>query len=44
MLFLKVLFDHDRKVDVVTASVNEERTLLGKLHPFYLVLLSFVML
>lgn len=24
-----VLFDHDRKVDVVTASVNEERTLLA---------------
>ncbi|XP_028401360.1 gamma-secretase-activating protein-like [Dendronephthya gigantea] len=24
-----ILFDHDRKVDVVTASVNEERTLLA---------------
>ena len=27
---LQILFDHDKKVDVVTASVNEEKTLLGK--------------
>ena len=27
---MQILFDNDKKVDVVTASVNEEKTLLGK--------------
>lgn len=28
---LQILYDHDRKVDVVTASINQEKTLLGNL-------------
>ena len=39
-LLLQILFDHDRKVDVVTASVNEERTLLGIV--LCLILLTYI--